>query len=395
MITRVEIQEFKSIRSMTINLGRINLFLGANGAGKSNILEALGIVSAAVYGIVDDESLQRRGVRPGVPRLYKTSNKAFPRSQQITFSVSNKECEYRISLLNPLESPRPQWDYKTETLNYFKEKTPLYTKGVRSHSNNIAGGMPGVLSKILPDHSAYRFLEELRNYAIYNPNTPMLRGIVSDPQTREPVGLSGGGLADGLVELFQSARQNEDLEMAIDDTIGLFDWVKDVNNEVNISAILSKSVSRPKKVVTFIDRYMKDNSNKLTAYDASEGILFALFLMVLCLSDSGPALFAVDNIDQALNPRLVKLLIRHMHNWFTEIVKDKQILCTAHNPAVLDGLDLTDDTIRLFMVDRDNNGLTQVTRVQLSEELVNTAKERHISLSQMWMEGYFGGVPNV
>ena len=119
MIDRIEIQDFKSIRSMLIDLGKINVFLGANGAGKSNILEALGVISAAAYGVVDDESLQRRGVRPGVPRLYKTSNKSFARSQQIAFLASNKFCEYRVSLLNPMESPRPQWDYKSESLGEF------------------------------------------------------------------------------------------------------------------------------------------------------------------------------------------------------------------------------------------------------------------------------------
>ena len=65
MIDRIDIHEFKSIRSLSLELGKINVFLGANGAGKSNILEALGVISTAAYGIVDDESLQRRGVRPG------------------------------------------------------------------------------------------------------------------------------------------------------------------------------------------------------------------------------------------------------------------------------------------------------------------------------------------
>ena len=72
MIKELEIHDFKSIKELFLELGRINVFLGANGSGKSNILEALGVISSASYGVVDDESLQRRGVRPGVPRLYKT-----------------------------------------------------------------------------------------------------------------------------------------------------------------------------------------------------------------------------------------------------------------------------------------------------------------------------------
>ena len=173
MIDKIEIHEFKSIRSLSLELGKINVFLGANGAGKSNILEALGVISTAAYGIVDDESLQRRGVRPGVPKLYKTSNKHYQRSQQISFAAFGENCEYKISLLNPLGSPRPQWDYKTETFIGASSQT-LYTKGVRSPKNEISGGMPATMSSLEDNSKEFIFMNELRSYAIYNPNTPML-----------------------------------------------------------------------------------------------------------------------------------------------------------------------------------------------------------------------------
>ena len=88
MIRHFEVKSFKSLRETSLDFGNINIFIGANGAGKTNILEALGVVSAAAYGIVDDESLLRRGIRPGVPRLYKTSNQAYPISPHISFVVA-------------------------------------------------------------------------------------------------------------------------------------------------------------------------------------------------------------------------------------------------------------------------------------------------------------------
>lgn len=45
MIDRLKIERFKSIRSLEINCRRINLVIGAPNVGKSNILEALGLVS--------------------------------------------------------------------------------------------------------------------------------------------------------------------------------------------------------------------------------------------------------------------------------------------------------------------------------------------------------------
>src|SRR4051812_16606345 len=72
-IRSVTIDGFKSIRDQTIELGRLNVLIGANGAGKSALLEAIGVLGAAAYGRVDDLELIRRGVRPGVPRLYKSA----------------------------------------------------------------------------------------------------------------------------------------------------------------------------------------------------------------------------------------------------------------------------------------------------------------------------------
>lgn len=50
MINTVTIKDFKSITDVTVDLGQINVFIGANGSGKSNILEAMGVLSAAAFG---------------------------------------------------------------------------------------------------------------------------------------------------------------------------------------------------------------------------------------------------------------------------------------------------------------------------------------------------------
>ena len=75
MIETLTVRTFKSLEDVTFDLGLVNVFIGANGSGKSNLLEALGVLSAAADGKVDDQSLLARGVRPGLPALYKS---AFP-----------------------------------------------------------------------------------------------------------------------------------------------------------------------------------------------------------------------------------------------------------------------------------------------------------------------------
>lgn len=212
---------------------------------------------------------------------------------------------------------------------------------------------------------------------------------------RLPVGLAGGGLSEGLRILRQSAVNNDRVEEALESVEDLFSWVEDFSTSAQISHILSGAVPREKNVITFTDRYMKRDNNRLTAADASEGVLYAIFLLVLCMSPRGPKIFAVDNIEQTLNPRLVRRLAGLLQEWFRDYIPEKQMFCTAHNPMILDGFDLLDDTVRLFVVDRDSDGLTRIRRITVTEELVRESKEKHISWSQLWVNGYIGGVPNV
>ena len=50
MLTNLFVKTFKSLDDVAVDLGRVNVFIGANGSGKTNLLEALGILSAAANG---------------------------------------------------------------------------------------------------------------------------------------------------------------------------------------------------------------------------------------------------------------------------------------------------------------------------------------------------------
>lgn len=389
MIQQISINGFKSIPDMTLELGRVNCFIGANGVGKSNILEAIGVLGAAANGIVDDEALLRRGVRPGLPRLYKASFEDQRTPVHIGLSASTAQgAEYRVSILNPLENPKPAWAFKTEYL--FDGAVPILSDGVRNKKNlNPMAGLAALkLVELDEDNPAFTLMQSLKNYSIYCPNTPTLRGMVSDQQSREPLGLSGGRLAEAF---FQFRKQADDVDF--DSVLALIDWVADIDTSPMVGELLSPSVARSKQVLKFTDRFMKQNRNTLTAYDASEGALYILFCAILCLSPHAPRLFAIDNLDQALNPRLVTRLVSHLAGWLAKTDAERQLLFTAHNPAVLDGLDLQDDAVRLFAVDRNSDGHTRVTRIQLTDQLAT--RNAQYPLSRLWLMGHLGAVPNV
>ena len=139
---------------------------------------------------------------------------------------------------------------------------------------------------------------------------------------------------------------------------------------------------------------MASGRNELTAYDASEGALYVLFLALLAAHPRTPEVLAIDNVDQALNPRLSRALMEQVCKWVLESPQDKQLLLTSHNPLLLDGLPLNDDRVRLFAVDRSHRGRTVVQRIVVDDDLRQKALEGW-TLSRLWTLGHLGGVPDV
>lgn len=389
-IREIHIRGFKSIVDQTLALGRVNCFIGANGVGKSNVLEAMGVLSAAASGRVDDEAIIRRGVRAGLPRLFKTSFAGTQIPPHITLEAHGEsDTTFRVSLLNPLEKPEPAWSFKTEFLS--SRGKEVVSRGVRGGNENLdpmAGLSALKVVELRAEDPASLLLKVLQGYAIYTPNTPALRGTVPDAQTRAPVGLAGGGLAEGFEALKRSVEENR-----LDEVLELIDWVSDVSATESAGALLSPAVPRAKQVLKFTDRFMAASRNTLTAYDASEGALYVLFAAVLCLSPTSPSIFAIDNLDSALNPRLVMRLVARLAEWLRVGDPDRQLLFTAHNPTVLDGLNLDDNDVRLFAVERNSQGHTTVRRIEVSPELQKLNEQ--YPLSRLWAMGNLGAVPNV
>jgi predicted ATPase len=393
MLKNVKFRAFKSLETVEIDLGLVNVFIGANGSGKSNLLEAVGVLGAAANGRVDDEALLRRGVRPGVPALYKSSFRGSSQPTEIRFTASNEGAEYSVGLFNPLTRPEPAWRFKTERLD--EQGRRLVGRSPASYLRlDPASGYAALKAVELAEETpASELLNDLRQFAIYSPDTATLRGLDLDPQSRKPVGLSGGRLAEATEDVLRfrrgrSPREWVDLRRAV---LELIDWADSVSSSGPGAVPVSETIPQPTRILRFRDRYMAEKRNFLSGYDASEGALYVLFMTVLVHHAEAPPVLAVDNFDHALNPRLARALTRQICDWTTRR-GDRQLLLTSHNPLVLDGLPLQDDRIRLFAVERSVQGKTVVNRVQVSRKLLKQAEDG-VPLSQQWVMGTLGGVP--
>lgn len=389
-IKEIEIRNFKSLYNVSFEPGKLNVFIGANGSGKSSVLEALGILSSAMTDRVNTNSLQRKGVRLSTSALYKSKFSSIEKESKtvdlsIKWSKNSNEYEYATHLTVPTDDD--SWRYFAESVTCNGEKVYGRSNASSSQLNNKVGYYS--ISESLSGKDYIEAGKYLADYGIYQPDTLTLRGTVPDPMQINPIGLNGGRLAEAMSDLF--AVEDADLKfgsMYMEDVLELIDWASDFKVSKPKKSILNPGVPSTQQIIEFKDKYLKDAAS-FTGYDASEGALYVLFMLSLAMHDKAPKMFAIDSFDHALNPRLAKKATEI----FSEIIvkQNKTVFMTTHNPLVLDGLDLTNDDIRLFTTDRNKYGHVEIRRVQISEDLLSMNQP----LSRLWINGLLGGVPEL
>ena len=345
MIHKVKISNFKSINELELELGRVNVLIGENGCGKTNILE--GIASGGVMaeiGDMNDILLSARGVRLTEPHLMKSM---FIAKNQVTIKIEftdDKSNKYAVSHSNYAQdrtkSKKRDNDDKDEILiiNFDKKK--------------------------------------LQNFIIFCPENYFLRRFEEEGQIK-PLGIRGEGLFKHLLKL---RREHPEIIQKMNKKLRLIDWFRgfEIPNDLMFTETR----------LNIKDKYLED----LEYFDqrsVNEGFLYLLFYFTLFMSPYTPSFFAIDNIDTALNPKLAARLLKEL----TELAKEnnKQVLLTTHNPGLLDGINLKSETQKLFTVYRNIDGETYARAVPPLREVKGVEMVR---LSEAFIRGYLGGIPS-
>lgn len=391
-LKKISFGNFKSLYNASFEPGKVNVFVGANGAGKSTILEAIGLLSAAMTDRVDANSLQRKGIRLSASSLYKSNFRDIEKTKlTIDLSLEWEEkgqanrFKYDVHLTTPKDTD--YWKYHSEAFFQNQEKKWGRSNASQKQNNNYIGFF--LIDEDPKLIEGRKIADDFSKYGIFQPNTMVLRGTVPDSNQMTPIGLNGGRLAEALQDLIKESDGDTFFgTMYMEDVLEMIDWASNVSVDTPKKKNINSNVPTTRQIIEFTDRYMRDAA-RFTGYDASEGALYVLFMLCLAMHPQSPSVFAVDSFDHALNPRLAKKMIEV---FCEQIIKnDKHVFLTTHNPLVLDGLDLTNDEIRLFSVDRDINGHAQINRILVSRELINEGQ----SLSRLWINGRLGGVPNL
>ena len=359
MIETITVKNFKSITDMTLSLGNVNVFIGANGSGKSNILEAIAMVAAERSAQIEVNSMIQKGIRIAKPDLMISSFYGQPSNSTINVNISGTEGErikYAVTNLAP-EDIYSTWNAPWST-----------------------GARRGNIKEAVEKTDKLR--EYLSKYLIYSLSINALRGLTSD-SLQYPLGLNGEGL-DVLLNNIPKEEIMQIKESAKD----YISWIEDIFfDSEEIYKMQGYKLGRSKSNLYFRDKFMQKKNNLFSAENANEGALELLFYLTLFISRKTPDFFAIDNIENGLNPRLCRFLMKKICE--LAVKNGKQVLITTHNPAILDGLNLNDGSQRLYVVPRNDEGKTQAKRIQTKEQ----TGEQRMMLSEMWMKGLIGGVP--
>ena len=419
MLARIAIKDFKSIVEADLELGRVNMFIGGNGAGKSNVLEAIGVVSAAVgRGLTDNDFLQK-GVRLTPPELMHSAFREIePSDDQFRLSVELfGNVTYDANLATGtvglrLLSERCQFR-DSVTFERTPESARFLETVVPPSLLEADRGMWDQVKAILEPHKHVRHaLDSLAKYAIYSPQAHFLRGQVGVTPSASPVGLHGEGLPEavsGVIDQAHGLKEKKGEEWNLKwqalQLAFLPGWanqiqVGPISDKVVSKAVVSSSADKKGDTLYFVDKFMEEESSKLSAYDSSEGTLFLLFAATLLAHDKSPRIFAFDNADDALNPKMTRGLLETIIKLTIRSSEKKlhcgprQVFLTSHNPTALDAFDLFDPDQRVFVVSRDPFGHTKITRLEPPK---GTTREEWaelkggLNLSQLWIDGAIDG----
>jgi AAA15 family ATPase/GTPase len=398
MIQEITIENYKSIQSLSIELGRVTVFIGENGCGKSNILEAIALGSAAAADKLDNEFLASRGIRVTEPKLMRSAfNKDSSKHIKINFkNIDNQNFDYSFEIEGEAYP-----SYKIENLgikNVKKFKTILeeqitaivkqFEGDELSSQENLEYTIKNLIynfSNKIEDEiydeidNSVRELNEngLLNFIVFLLELSQIQNFKEEGQIT-PLGIHGEGLFKYIQNLSQP-QFKEKLD-EIKEKLELIDWFEDFDIPDNLYP--------GEKTLKLKDRYLDPDLEYFDQKSTNEGFLFLLFYFCLFIGEETPKFFAIDNIDSSLNPRLCRRLIEEL----VELAKkhDKQVILTTHNPAVLDGLDLHDDEQKLYVINRKLSGCTRANRIF---PLKAPEGKDPVRLSEAFLRGYIGGLP--
>ncbi|MDH6060839.1 AAA family ATPase [Chrysosporum bergii ANA360D] len=383
MLTEFTLANFKSYKTGRLPLGSLTLLIGANAAGKSNVLEGLRFLSWLAQGQKLSSIQYTVNITPGVVRgrvndLCRQGEPHFtlgcrlnlPEWNKLNISLSVRDgelhiaCEQITDSINtvPLyELDQPSQGINTDvTVNYNN-----FTKGRNKPKITCTDQMAIFVQldsparfdakyensqKIIPE-TVREYQQVLNNILFLDPVPARMReySFKSDKRLRE----DGTNLSSVLYHLWTNQPENQQI---------ILNFIQSLPEQA-IDGLDFLLGPRDEVMVRLAETF-GDNRRYCEAALLSDGTLRVLAIAAAMLSATKDSLVVIEEIDNGVHPNRAK----HLLTSIQDIAEKRRlrVLLSTHNPALMDALPdvALEDVVFCFRdPEEDNKGNSSLIRL--------------------------------
>ncbi len=365
-LTSLDIRGFRSLRSVSLQLGPLNVVTGPNGSGKSNLYRALWLIAKIAEGDFAQSICREGGMYSALwagPRMQPN------KPVRMTFGFRIEDFGFELSCGYPPPDSHllpSDPEIKEETVWFGREKKPSTTllsrKGLMTTVRDVEGNRVEFPQSLDPNESVLAQLrephrypelstlrEEMRGWRFYHQfrtdeNSPLRspRSSVTTPVLSH----DGSDLAAALMTI-QSSDNCEPLQAAVEAAFPGRKLQIISNDETPFSRT-------PRATVFAVALETEGCARLLEARELSDGTLKYLCLVACLLSPRPPAMIALNEPEASLHPDL----LRPLAELIVKASKRSQIWISTHSPVLVQAIEELSEVrvIRLQL----NNGETLV-----------------------------------
>ena len=415
MITRIVIENFKSLRKVDLALGRVNLLIGANASGKSNFLDALRVLQGIGNGFTINEILNGKprgatsevwdGIRGGSSHACfagcdETSNitiKAHGRLEEnparrwefaITFlPAAGRVTRERLKVGEVIYDAAQSTDSSgIPTFRvrhcYANRKRPPDVES--KNTQPVLGGFAGLRFFGFGDENvgfdqgpfytegadlARRVAALLANTQRVDPLPPMLQAYSPADHVRRM-----GDHGENFAALVKAICQDDKAKDAY------LTWLRQLRPEqIEDVGTLAGAVGEP----MFL---LQENGREFPAPVLSDGTLRFAAIAAAFFQHDMPGLMTIEEIEKGIHASRAQLLLELMRSQ-AEYTKT-QVVATTHSATVLDWLQ-EEDYKTTFLCRRDEStGESRICALADVPRFMEVTKKKPVSelFSEGWLE---------
>jgi predicted ATPase len=351
VLESIEIEGFLSIRSATVSLGALNVLIGANGAGKSNLVRAFEMLGR----IADEELGLFVGLNGGASALLHNG------AELVQVIVSSSVGEYRTVLL---PAANDEFVFRLESFGYSRRRgLPDYQSrgGYRETAIELSGPGSRGLLELLRGCRTYHFHDTSRNAPV--------KQFVS---TADNLALrnDGGNLAAVLLRL----HHGTDAEHAA--------FRRILGAVRQVAPFFRDFVLQPENDRIRLRWRQAGSDAVFSANQMSDGTLRFICLATLLLQTELPALVVLDEPELGLHPYAIVQLAGLLRQASVR----GQVLLATQSVTLMNQFQL-DDLIVVERVD-GSSVFSRPDPARLSDWLAE------YSLGELWEKNLIGGRPS-